>query len=80
MVAVTIQSKLKTTQEVSQSSYFKLFLYHPCTDTRCRMKSICSVATGVGLSLPGVTITSPTGMQRLGRATTAVTGSVGLPG
>jgi len=44
------------------------------------MKLICRVSTGVGLPILGVTVTGPPGLQRLGRATAAATGPVGLPG
>ena len=82
-VATTVQSKIKRQHKsLPMYSYLKLFLYRPRTDNRLRMKSICSVTTGVAL-LPGPTgvmVTDSPGLQRPGRVNTEATGPVGLPG
>jgi len=81
---VQIQQQHKKSAKVAISNYFRT-VHVPIADAR-QSKSVCSVTTAVGhgpwvdLPLPGVTITGPPRLQRLGQATAAATRPVGLPG
>jgi len=81
MLAMTSPNSTAT-QEVCHSSYFKLFLYYPRTNSRYRMNQV-SVQRGNRdrprpWYRPGCTQVAATGLA--GRVTAAATGPVGLPG
>jgi len=76
LVQILQQHKKSATVAIS-SSFFTIHILIADAEW---IKSICSVATRVGLLLLGVTVPGPPRLQRPGWATAYATGSVALPG